>query len=91
MLTSADIVEGKPNPEIYLTAAGRFGLAPGDMLVLEDSHNGCQAAIRAGAFAVAVPAGHSRRHDFTGAAPQIDTLADPRLYRVLRIDRVAAA
>ncbi len=85
ILTSEDIVDGKPHPEIYHKAAQRFGLAPHDLLVLEDSYNGCQAAIRAGTFAVAVPAGHSRRHDFVGAALQIDSLADARLYQALGI------
>ena len=81
ILTSDDIVEGKPNPEIYLKAAERFGLPPADLLVLEDSYNGCQAAIRAGTFAVAVPGGHSRRHDFQEASLVVDSLADHRLIR----------
>lgn len=83
ILTSEDIVEGKPHPEIYLTAAERFAVDPEEMLVLEDSQNGCRAAVAAGTFAVAVPAGHSRGHDFTGAKLVIDTLADPRLYDAL--------
>ena len=87
VLTSDDIVDGKPHPEIYLTAARHFGLPPHDLLVLEDSYNGCQAAIRAGTFAVAVPSGHSRRHDFSAAALVIDSLADPRLYAALGIVR----
>ncbi len=90
LLTADDIVDGKPHPEIYLTAARRFGLPPHDLLVLEDSYNGCQAAIRAGTFAVAVPSGHSRRHDFSEAALVIDTLADERLYQALGIARVKA-
>jgi beta-phosphoglucomutase-like phosphatase (HAD superfamily) len=53
------------------------------MLVLEDSQNGCRAAVAAGTLAVAVPAGHSRTHDFQGARLVIDTLADPRLYAIL--------
>ncbi len=83
ILTSADVVEGKPHPEIYLTAASRFGVRPAEMMVLEDSQNGCRAAVAAGAFAVAVPGGHSRRHDFAGAALVADTLADPRIYTAL--------
>ncbi|HEX4142253.1 MAG TPA: HAD family phosphatase [Pirellulales bacterium] len=85
ILTSQDIVDGKPHPEIYLKAAERFELAPADVLVLEDSYNGCQAAIRAGTFAVAVPGGHSRRHDFQAASLVIDSLADRRLYEALGI------
>ena len=69
ILTSADVLaQGKPNPEIYLSAAARFGVDP-PMLVLEDSQNGCRAAVAAGAITVAVPDGLSRRHDFKGAAP----------------------
>ena len=60
--------QGKPHPEIYLLAASRFGLEPAQLLVLEDSPNGCRAAVAAGTIAVAVPAGTSRRHDFSGAA-----------------------
>ena len=41
ILTSEDITHGKPHPEIYLLAARRFGVPPGEMLVLEDSQNGC--------------------------------------------------
>jgi pseudouridine 5'-phosphatase len=83
VLTAEDIVHGKPNPDIYLTAARRLGLPPGEMLVLEDSENGCRAAVAAGAFTVAVPGEHSRQQDFGMASLVIDSLADPRLYAVL--------
>ncbi len=82
-LTAEDITRGKPDPEIYLTAAARFNLNPGELLVLEDSQNGCKAAAAAGAFAVAVPARHSRRHDFSSASLVVDSLSDPALYKVL--------
>jgi HAD superfamily hydrolase (TIGR01509 family) len=85
ILTSEDVVEGKPQPEIYQTAAARLGLPPCQVLVLEDSENGCRAAVAAGAFTVAVPSGHSRRHDFTGAQFVAETLADPRIYAALQL------
>lgn len=85
ILTSEDITDGKPHPEIYLTAAARLGIDPSEMLVLEDSQNGCRAAVAAGAIAVAVPGAHSRRHDFTGAALVADSLADERIYERLGI------
>jgi HAD superfamily hydrolase (TIGR01509 family) len=84
VLTSADVVRGKPDPEIYLAAAARLGVEPAAMLVFEDSHAGCRAAVTAGAVVVAVPGGHSRRHDFTGARLVADTLADPRIAALLR-------
>jgi HAD superfamily hydrolase (TIGR01509 family) len=85
ILTSEDITEGKPHPEIYLKAAARLGIQTGDMLVLEDSQNGCRAAVAAGTITVAVPGPHSRRHDFSGAALVADSLADWRIYEQLGI------
>ena len=89
ILTAEDMSHGKPNPEIYLTAARRLDVPPERMLVLEDSENGCRAAAAAGAFAVAVPGDHSRRHDFSFAALVIDSLADPRLYAALGLQLLA--
>lgn len=83
VLTSADVTQGKPHPEIYLTAARRLGIAAERMLVFEDSQAGCRAAITAGAVTVAVPGGHSRRHDFTGARLVAESLADPRIAALL--------
>jgi len=83
VLTSVDVTHGKPHPEIYQTAAQRLAVDPGAMLVLEDSQAGCKAAVAAGAVVVAVPGGHSRRHDFTGARFVAETLADPRIKALL--------
>ncbi len=82
-LTAEDIVHGKPDPEIYLKAADRFGVPPDQMLVLEDSQTGCRSAAAAGAFTVAVPGEHSRDQDFSMASLVIDSLGDKRLYEVL--------
>ena len=78
-----DVTHGKPHPEIYQSAARRLGVDVSEMLVLEDSENGCKAAVAAGAIVVAVPGGHSRRHDFTGARFIAESLADPRIYDLL--------
>ncbi len=85
ILTAEDITHGKPHPEIYLTAAERFGLSPQQILVLEDSQNGCRAAAAAGAFTVAVPGEHSRGHDFTAASLVVDSLEDRRLYEAMGV------
>lgn len=84
-LTAEDIVCGKPNPEIYLKAAQKFGVDPQDMLVLEDSEAGSRAAAAAGAFTVAVPGEHSANQDFSVASLIAQSLADPRLYAVLHL------
>lgn len=82
-LTAQEITHGKPHPEIYLTAAERLGIAPEEMLVLEDSQTGCRAAAAAGAFVVAVPGEHSRGQDFSVASLIVSSLADPQLYQAI--------
>ena len=44
VVTSEDVQHGKPNPEIFLTAAHRAGFEPEDCLVVEDSAAGIAAA-----------------------------------------------
>jgi len=83
VLTCDDVAQGKPHPEIYELAARRLGVEPARMLVLEDSQTGCRAAVAAGAVAVAVPGGHSRRHDFTGAHLVAESLADHRIHALV--------
>lgn len=55
VLTAESVTHGKPHPEVYLTAASRLGVEPAEMLVLEDSVHGSNAAIAAGAVTIAVP------------------------------------
>jgi HAD superfamily hydrolase (TIGR01509 family) len=86
LLTSEDVVNGKPDPEVYLTAANRLGVPPAEVMVLEDSENGCRAAVAAGAYAVAIPGIHSRQDDFAGVRYVADSLADARIYQSLEID-----
>lgn len=79
VLTAEDIRRGKPDPEIYQLAAEHLGLVSAQMMVLEDSANGCRAAVVAGAFTVAVPNRHTLHHDFSGVRLIANTLADPRI------------
>ncbi len=85
VLTAENVQQGKPHPEIYLTAADRLSLSPDQLMVLEDSENGCRSAVNAGAFTVAVPGDHSRHHDFTGVEFVAESLADRRIYQALNL------
>jgi beta-phosphoglucomutase family hydrolase len=53
-VTAADVRRGKPDPEVYLTAAGRLGVPPEACLVFEDALVGIAAARRAGMRVVGV-------------------------------------
>ena len=81
VLAFEDIVHGKPDPEIYLKAAQKFGVTPDQMLVLEDSVSGCHAAKNAGAVVVAVLADHNRTFDFSHASFIAQRLDDPEILK----------
>lgn len=49
------VKEAKPNPAIFLLAAGRLGVEPDKCVVLEDSFNGIKAAAAGGFCPVMVP------------------------------------
>ncbi len=55
IVTRDDVVNPKPHPEPYLTAAGRLGVEPHRCLALEDSFTGVRAAHAAGMQTVMVP------------------------------------
>jgi HAD superfamily hydrolase (TIGR01509 family) len=85
VISAENVTHGKPHPEVYLAAAQRHGVRPEEMMVLEDSQNGCAAAVAAGAFAIAVPGIHSRSHDFSGAKVVASSLRARAIYEALRI------
>ncbi|MDD6278319.1 MAG: HAD family phosphatase [Oscillospiraceae bacterium] len=49
------VKNGKPEPDIYITAASELGLAPCECAALEDSPNGIKSAYSAGCKAVMIP------------------------------------
>lgn len=49
------VTTGKPDPEIYLTAAAELGLPPEQCAAFEDSPNGIIAAYSAGCHAIMIP------------------------------------
>ncbi|WP_332692976.1 HAD family hydrolase [Devosia sp.] len=55
IVTRDDVINPKPHPEPYLTAARRLGVDPLHCLALEDSHAGVHAAHAAGMQTVMVP------------------------------------
>lgn len=54
LVCAEDYVKSKPDPEPYLTAAKRLGVAPEECLVFEDTAIGIQAATAAGMASVKI-------------------------------------
>lgn len=61
IVTPADVQRGKPAPDMFLLAAERLGVAPGDCLVFEDGQSGIEGAQAAGMGTVFVPSRHMER------------------------------
>lgn len=54
IVTGDDVHTGKPDPALFLEAAKRLGVPPGEAIVFEDAENGVQAAREAGMYCVAI-------------------------------------
>jgi beta-phosphoglucomutase family hydrolase len=54
IVTAEDVKRGKPDPEVFLTAAQRIGVEPRDAVVFEDALVGIKAAQAAGIRVVGV-------------------------------------
>lgn len=61
LVCAEDYKRGKPDPEAFLLAAEKLGVAPQDCLVFEDTDMGIQAATAAGMASVRVPPPWERR------------------------------
>jgi HAD superfamily hydrolase (TIGR01509 family) len=55
VVTGDEVVNGKPHPEPYLTAAAWLGVQSHECVALEDSPNGLRSAVAAGCMVVAIP------------------------------------
>lgn len=64
-----NIVNSKPNPEVFVKAAQMLGLAPGDCMVVEDADAGIEAAKAGGMIVAAVGAAeHNPQADISIAS-----------------------
>ncbi|WP_309049501.1 HAD-IA family hydrolase [Streptomyces sp.] len=81
IIDAASVVEGKPSPVPYLTAAARLGADPAECLVIEDTPSGVRSGLDAGmrVWTVNTPAPHPEAHrhfpSLAEAAPHILALA----------------
>jgi HAD superfamily hydrolase (TIGR01509 family) len=76
-LSTRDQVDrGKPAPDLFILAAAKLELDPGDVIVIEDSKNGAIAAKAAGMTCIVVP-NSITKHDIPAEADMVlDSLID---------------
>ncbi|WP_236653317.1 HAD family hydrolase [Streptacidiphilus melanogenes] len=58
IVTREDVTRGKPDPELFLVAAHRLGVAPGRCLAVDDAPDGITSARAAGIRVLTVIGGH---------------------------------
>jgi beta-phosphoglucomutase len=82
-VTAGQVRRGKPDPEVYLTAAAALGVPPPACVVFEDAVVGVEAARRAGMAVVGLTTAHAdvelRAAGATWTAPDFTQLAWPSL------------
>jgi len=59
VIGGAEVTKGKPNPEIYVRAAGMINVSPENCWVIEDSLQGIEAGLSAGMKVVGITTSHT--------------------------------
>ena len=76
VVTGDEVQDGKPSPEIYLSAAHLLGVPPAECLAVEDSPSGVAAAAAAGMYTVAVRTESTAGLDISSADVVLDSLEE---------------
>jgi HAD superfamily hydrolase (TIGR01509 family) len=66
-----DISRGKPDPQVFLVAARKSGVAPSRSIVFEDAPVGIQAARAAGMYAVGLTSSHPAQALWDAGADEV--------------------
>jgi len=77
--TETDVINAKPDPELYLAAMEGLGVTTHEAFALEDSANGTTAAVAAGLFCITVPNRLTIHTDLTHSSLIVSSLADVTL------------
>ena len=81
IVSAEDVSKGKPDPEVYLTAASKVGAPPARCVVVEDAPAGIEGARRAGMRSIGV--NHTGRDlDADVVVPSLDLL-QPDVFETL--------
>jgi beta-phosphoglucomutase family hydrolase len=71
VIAAEDVSRGKPDPQVFLLAAVKLGIEPGDCIVIEDAVAGVAAARSAGMRCLAITTTHPR-----GSLREADLIVD---------------
>lgn len=66
LIAADEVTNGKPDPEVFLKAAAKLGVEPGECIVFEDAQKGVEAAKAGGMQCIAINT--NGRKDYIAAA-----------------------
>jgi beta-phosphoglucomutase len=81
IVSAEDVTRGKPDPQVFLSAAARLGALPSECIVVEDAVAGVEAARRAGMRSIGVGRKGSLAADI--AISSLDDLAPDAFEKLL--------
>ncbi|UCH86523.1 MAG: HAD family phosphatase [Dehalococcoidia bacterium] len=84
VVAEEDAPKGKPDPQGFLVAAEKLGVAGGECVVIEDAPGGVEAAKRAGMRCIGVTTSRAREA-LTAADLVVDSLEEATVYEFLGI------
>lgn len=85
-VSGSDFKKGKPNPEIFLTAAARLGFKPEECVVFEDAKSGVEAA-RNGDFPCVGIDRHNDPEPLQAANRVVKDLSEISLDEIIKLER----
>lgn len=87
VITGSDVTESKPHPQGYLMAAERIGCDPGDCYVFEDSLQGLEAGMNAGAIVIGLTTNNSAEVLKNKAHALIDSFVGFSIDKMLAVNK----
>ncbi len=82
LATRYEVEHVKPDPALFLLALQKLQLEPAEAIILEDSPNGCKAALAAGVTCIAIPNNVTKNLEFPKGVHKIATLAGVSLQQI---------
>lgn len=83
IVSSDEPISEKPSPEPYLLALRKLGLMSDEVIAIEDSQAGVEAAVKAGLLVIALRHPYNEQHDFSLAHSIVSSLSGPDIYRLI--------
>ncbi len=84
IVSKEDVINHKPDPEVYVKCAMLLGYDSTNCIVIEDSPSGISAAKNAGVACIAVKTKYCRLSDLSGADIIADSLEDQKIIQFVK-------